>query len=275
MKRFLRVLLPILAIVIMCSTIFFACSKTIAPQEGIEMLKAACQKTLEAKQYYVRCSEGTKEYTLNVWPDKAETEYNDLMCKFVETDNSNILQPINNVYYFTSSLPASVKKEKNATLDQFKTAYFYTEKENDKYVNKYTTNMTFEEFLASEHVKQYTVNAIVNSIININENNANIISIVKVGNVTEYILKLKESISVDPNAKDLYEECKKNEKYGICIRITDGLISKVSITPLTNKNEIDNNEIPLFSHYISYVGPNLTFFGENAVPHYDEWKCVD
>ena len=46
MKKNLKVLVPILAIVIMCSTIFFACSKTIAPQEGIEMLKAACQKTL-------------------------------------------------------------------------------------------------------------------------------------------------------------------------------------------------------------------------------------
>lgn len=271
MKRFLRVLLPILALVIMCSTMFFACSKTIAPQEGIEMLKAACQKTLEAKQYYVRCSEGTKEYTLNVWPDKAETEYNDLMCKFVETDNSNILQPINNVYYFTSSLPASVKKEKNATLDQFKTAYFYTEEKD----NKYTTNMTFDEFLALDHVKNYTVEAIVNSIINIEENNCTVLSIVKTGNVTEYLLKLNEKISIDPNSKDLFEECKKNEKLGISIRTTDGLLSKVSVTQLTDKNEIDDNAIPVFSNFISYVGPNLKFFGENSMPHYDEWTCAD
>lgn len=271
MKKFIKVLLPILAIVIMCTSLFMGCSKKIETKEGIAMLKTACENTLKAKQYYVRCAENSKEITLNVWPDKAETEYSDLMCKFVIADNSNILQSVNTIYYFGSSLPASVKKEKNATLDQFKTAYFYTEEKD----NKYTTNMTFDEFLALDHVKNYTVEAIVNSIINIEENNCTVLSIVKTGNVTEYLLKLNEKISIDPNSKDLFEECKKNEKLGISIRTTDGLLSKVSVTQLTDKNEIDDNAIPVFSNYISYVGPNLKFFGENSMPHYDEWTCAD
>ena len=280
MKKNLKLVLAILTISILTATLFIGCSAKLTNEDAYAPLKSACEKTLNANQYYSRLLEGNYEYYLNIWPDKEKTaDINETMCKFTIADYSNILQTKYSYSYYGSSLPASVKKEKNAQISDYKTYYFFqkeVEKDGKKEIQMFKNDtVTYEQYLAMDKIKNITKEAIVDTVSGINETNSTMVSVVKTGKAVEYVLKVNAKCNTLDSSKDLYACLSNDDSLGVIIRVLDGKLAKISVTKLTSNGNVDENSTAVFSYFISYVGPNLKYFGESAMPHYDEYETAE
>lgn len=284
-----KILISVICIMVVVVSVFSftACSKALTQDETYALISKAVDfstnKLADNEQYYVRhlkydAARKTvvDERFINVWPDdKSTSDIDEFRSHYYKVDSSDLKETKYFNKFFGASLPTTEKKTKNPTADKYK-IYLYDEVVTDgKPTGEYVkTAMTKAEYLAQDYIKDITATYAIDLIRNISAENTEFLSATQTGHITEIVLKLKQDIrtaeQVAANYINLYEYQKESD--GLMIRVLDNKVDAVAIVGV-NKNKVDDNVNVAVAYYVTYVGPNLKYFGVgNRMPNWDEIK---